>query len=523
MNSEMRSPDELKRHEEHKQIYGEITISDWLVEDIAENGIRDRLIILPDNTVISGWRLRQHSLKAGVDEIQITVKEYEYEWQEREAIVANNQQRNKTFSQRMREAEVLEEVEKRRATQRQGTRTDLAPDSAEGDWGETAEKVGRSVGIGGSTKYRNAKAIWKAAHEDDESVMQREINAIDSGDQSVGGAYERWTGIQKRREQQKQSQGTNGGEGDDASNEGDDNSDDDPQQNEGDWREQRSHETKEEWIIRLADQYCRYFSAGSTPYQYPLRLQHASKPNRRVCEGADDLIMDSDIENENVSNGHILTQAVEYGANFVIPKDYKEQPERTTESVCEFLDLYAGHECDATVMIPLQPDSETGATHVEHYDQLLSLDGHDFGSHTYFGVSVRDESVEEGIEIIRQTRDRLGPDKHIHALGMGPHVEFAEAVYNDPDLVDSADSSSIDQMAIFDGSLGPDADGNWCDYRVGSGDGRGIIEGGLISRSYYEYNRRMAGMGEYGDELVEEPEVEQPQSDNSARLGLVAF
>src|SRR3990167_3102033 len=110
------------------------------------------------------------------------------------------------------------------------------------------------------------------------------------------------------------------------------------------------------------------------PYKlFPLSGAHIEP---KLC---DSWILDSDIFDETVTNESVVEAESIYHPNFVVPKDYLGDAERTYDSVREFGRQYRGR---AEVLIPLQPP------YVKSYERLKGV------SDGYFAIgSVRDSSL----------------------------------------------------------------------------------------------------------------------------------
>lgn len=195
---EFRLPDELDPHPLNGEIYGDRgDLDESFLGSIREQGILEPVVVTPDDTIISGHRRVAAALEVGIGEVPVRVQAYDSERLEREALVHYNRQREKTFSQKMREAEVLEEIERERARERQGERTDLvdkrlvddSDDASPSDYGKTRDRVSEEVGIGSGRTYSKAKQVWKAAQAGD-TVAQHEVSKLDQGEQSIHGAYQ---------------------------------------------------------------------------------------------------------------------------------------------------------------------------------------------------------------------------------------------------------------------------------------------------------------------------------------------
>ncbi len=157
----------LKPHKWNSDVYGDEPPDNAFVASIREKGVLVPLTIKADGTIISGHRRWRAAMEVGLVEIPVIIEEYASEEEERRAFVDYNRQREKTFSQKMREAAFIEETERIAAKARQGTRTDLAlpeirstsvTDVAEVTKPErTSDKVAEQVGLGSGRQYDKAK------------------------------------------------------------------------------------------------------------------------------------------------------------------------------------------------------------------------------------------------------------------------------------------------------------------------------------------------------------------------------
>lgn len=194
-----RDIEELTRHPLNQEVYGDLTLEPDFIDSIEQHGILEPILIKPDGTIISGHRRYTAALEVGLDEIPVREVSYDSDLAEREAVIHHNKQRTKTFSQKMREAMELEKIERERAKERQGERTDIKQTFASSEFGQTRDKVASELDMSGET-YRKAKRLWEAAKEDGIERIQKEVEKIESGAQSINGAYEtlqRWEQLQE--------------------------------------------------------------------------------------------------------------------------------------------------------------------------------------------------------------------------------------------------------------------------------------------------------------------------------------
>lgn len=188
---ETRDPRELDRHDAHQEIYGD----EDLPQDFVESLNREQqtpIVVNENDTIIDGYRRKKAAVQNDIDEVFVRIRSFDSADEEREAMIHSNKHRVKTFSQKMSEAMTLKEIEEKRAKERQGSRNDLSQKFARSELGSTAEKVAETFDWS-STKFDQARKVWEAAEESQK--MQREVDKIDVGQQTVYGAYKvfkRW-------------------------------------------------------------------------------------------------------------------------------------------------------------------------------------------------------------------------------------------------------------------------------------------------------------------------------------------
>lgn len=183
------------------------------------------------------------------------------------------------------------------------------------------------------------------------------------------------------------------------------------------------------------DVYSASIGAGiSLRYNWPFKLISVDNiPNNgeheRIRVSCETLMVDSGIGNEDVGNEDVLDAAHKVDADWVVPKDYLEDHDRTTESVYEFFDLYDDHLCDADVIVPLQPP------HHRHVPDLPEADAYAVGG-------VKDDPVENQLKAVRNARNAVGGDAYLHGFGMGSSRILVDTLRENPALLDSFDVST---------------------------------------------------------------------------------
>jgi len=200
----------LKPHPVNRKLYGVETISQDFIDSIKEKGILEPLVIKRDGTIISGHRRWLTAKALNMESVPVRVLEFENELDEREAIITFNKQREKTFSQKMAEAEELEAIERERARRRQAHGQTAPGKNASGnisvsDKGETRDKVAVAVGLGSGRTYDKAAKVWEAAKEGNEVALEL-VEKLDKGEVSIHKAYKDIRRQELRKEKQEELQ-----------------------------------------------------------------------------------------------------------------------------------------------------------------------------------------------------------------------------------------------------------------------------------------------------------------------------
>ena len=185
---ETRHVDDLQAHQFNREVYN--TDATDLIDRIESQGYEDtfgRVKIKPDGTILSGHRRWKAAQATGIDEIPVEVVDVDGELDERRLILLANEYRDKTPAEKIREGEAWEELEKEKAKERKGERTDLTQNFAEGESGEAKEKAAEKVGASKETLRKGQKIKEKA--EEGDQTAQKEWEKLESGEQSIHGAH----------------------------------------------------------------------------------------------------------------------------------------------------------------------------------------------------------------------------------------------------------------------------------------------------------------------------------------------
>lgn len=188
-----RDPRILKCHPVSLKLYGEIN-TDGLRENIEQHDIRVPLIIKGDDTIISGCRRCKAAVELGKKQVPVDVKSYSSDLEEKQAILYYNRYRDKTFSQKMNEAELIEEIVAEEAREKQLTELKqyqgetVRQKSDKREPLRTDETVATQVGLGSRDTYRKAEKVWNKAQGGDEKAKQT-IKALDKDETTINKAY----------------------------------------------------------------------------------------------------------------------------------------------------------------------------------------------------------------------------------------------------------------------------------------------------------------------------------------------
>lgn len=186
----LKHPNELIPHQINTEIYGKELADQNLVESIQRNGILETLVIRPDNTILSGHRRWTAAKELRLTKVPCRVIHFDDPLDEEEALIEFNRQREKTFSQRMKESDYLEKIEREKAKARELAGKKIEPSANVGvrsEKGEVRDIVAAKVGMSHGT-YDKARKVWAAAKTGDTHAKEL-IQKVDSGEKSVNAAY----------------------------------------------------------------------------------------------------------------------------------------------------------------------------------------------------------------------------------------------------------------------------------------------------------------------------------------------
>lgn len=167
----------------------------------------------------------------------------------------------------------------------------------------------------------------------------------------------------------------------------------------------------------------------------PYTLQMVQRADQKFRDKSYRYIIDSGFRDPDVGNEDVIEKAVKLNPDWIVPKDYPGDPEKTANSLRRFADLYddRGDEFAGRPLIPVQPPHADTFKQYEHiYEEFSNFA---VGGLHYFTSS----SAQLGA--IREF-DEVASPGHLHALGVGSNLEFVTALRDEPALVDSLDIST---------------------------------------------------------------------------------
>lgn len=179
----------LTPHPRNEGIYGNESVEE-LAAKIAETNWIKPLVVSTRNlgfTILSGHRRYMAAKSLGIAEVPCELKECESETEELEILLLENQYREKTKAQAIREGLVWDEIEREKARERQGTRTDIVENLPQSEEGKSRDKIGDRIGMSGKS-YETGKKVLETidklkeeGKEEDADLLEKVLNKSLSG------------------------------------------------------------------------------------------------------------------------------------------------------------------------------------------------------------------------------------------------------------------------------------------------------------------------------------------------------
>lgn len=181
---------------------------------------------------------------------------------------------------------------------------------------------------------------------------------------------------------------------------------------------------------------------GSRAY-YPYRLEQAHEIPESATSHPEcyRYIVDSSYNKPEYGNEEVLDTAHRVDADTVVLADVLNDIDGTVEAVIEGLELYEEHDFDGDIIIPLQPPHDE--CFVKLRNRGVSMD------HTFaLGGLKNCNDDKKKINAAKSLREVAGDEVSIHGLGYGITPQIADAIRENPNLLDSMDYSTPAQSGI---------------------------------------------------------------------------
>lgn len=169
---------------------------------------------------------------------------------------------------------------------------------------------------------------------------------------------------------------------------------------------------------------------------WPWRMNRAKSSafRRAYVDACQHHILDSNFQDESVTNRDVLDQAYEYESDGAVLADVYQDADATIPALIDGIELYRDHPFNGLLVLPLQ-DPFT-----ECYDAVKP---HTDGLDVWWAIGgLKDADATVKVEKAREFREYVGGGVHVHGLGFGVTETLARAVRRDPDLLDSIDNST---------------------------------------------------------------------------------
>lgn len=171
---------------------------------------------------------------------------------------------------------------------------------------------------------------------------------------------------------------------------------------------------------------------------WPWRMQPPKEANQSYRDASETYIIDSDPQDDSVTNKDALDTAVDLDAHVASLQDVYQDLDNTVDALLDGLSLADDHDYGGKLLLPLQqPYIECWQEIGEPTDHWIGLGG------------LKDAPQRTRYEAARRFRDHVGYSPHVHGFGWGPVKEsdtnpflLAREIRNDPGLIDTMDYST---------------------------------------------------------------------------------
>lgn len=212
-----------------------------------------------------------------------------------------------------------------------------------------------------------------------------------------------------------------------------------------------SEYTRNEMEVIKSNRICKVYSASyNAHYYYPYKLTAVKQGWESLDNSCWSMILDSNKTNESITNQEIIDECIERRTEYVIPKDFVGDADKTLNSLVEFEQLEEEKGGIKAQIIPiLQFNEETDETHTDHLKEYKSF----YQSYSKLAIGgLQKFNTLTQIKIIRDVRKILGKSVDLHAFGIGTSLKIITALRHNPALLDSMDMSTAEQMT-YNGSV----------------------------------------------------------------------
>ena len=190
---------------------------------------------------------------------------------------------------------------------------------------------------------------------------------------------------------------------------------------------------REEYLVRLRENaYVElYLSAkdGARIF-WPWRMLPPKNATQLYRDACDQLIIDSDPLNPDVTIDDVLDCAVEVNADAASLADVYLDKDATVDLLLDGLEIADDHSFDGDILIPLQEPFIECYKEIGEPSGLLGIGG------------LKDASTTKQINSAKKLRQFVGEDRWIHGFGWGPADGLGREIRDHPNLIDSMDYST---------------------------------------------------------------------------------
>jgi hypothetical protein len=180
-----------------------------------------------------------------------------------------------------------------------------------------------------------------------------------------------------------------------------------------------------------------YLSGGDNGViDWPYRMRSSRDVHENLVNACDIFIMDSSIQDDAIGNREVIKAAQEYGTEVVVPADVEGDKDATVDAVINAFDIADEIGYGGKILIPLQRPYSECYRELEPYGDWFGVGG------------VKDVPATEKVEAARTVRRAAGDGVRLHAFGWGGTNQVIRTIRENPDLIDTMDSSAPVQDAL---------------------------------------------------------------------------